>query len=121
MTPAGTLSMPINGQPACGANGGTVGFAAASPAEAGTPQASRTAGPIAKIPRGSGKAVPYLAYLRDPAGNKICACTAPAPRPPFAPGGPSRARFLSMVLTATAPDQFQRALPLGQRPRSTPP
>ena len=35
-TPSGIFAItpPINGEPACGANGGTIGFAAASPAEA---------------------------------------------------------------------------------------
>jgi catechol 2,3-dioxygenase-like lactoylglutathione lyase family enzyme len=77
-TPAGTfaLSLPINGSPASGANGGTVGFAAASPAEADAWHAAGVAngGVTCEDPPGErpGSGL-YLAYLRDPAGNKICA------------------------------------------------
>lgn len=80
MSPAGVfaISKPIDGGPASCANGGTIGFAAASAeacdawhaaglASGGTacedPPGARV-GPTGKI---------YLAYLRDPAGNKICA------------------------------------------------
>lgn len=80
MHPGGTLmlSRPINGEPACHANGGTVGFAASSPEAvdawhaAGT-QAGGT--PIEDAPgvRQSPFGPLYLAYLRDPAGNKVCA------------------------------------------------
>ena len=80
MAPTGTFSIskPINGEPACGANGGTVGFAvpdeatgdawhAAGVANGGTPCED----PPGVREGGMGKM--YLAYLRDPAGNKICA------------------------------------------------
>ena len=78
MTPTGlfSLSVPINGEAACGANGGTVGFAAASPAEADAWHAAGLAngGTDCEDPPGEreGSGL-YLAYLRDPAGNKICA------------------------------------------------
>ena len=72
------VTMPIDGQPATHANGGTIGFAADSPEQA---EAWRTAG-IAnggtsiEDPPGIRKASfgdVYLAYLRDPDGNKLCA------------------------------------------------
>jgi len=72
------LGRPIDGQPACHANGGTVGFAAASPEQADAWHAAGLAhgGTAIEDPPGVrdapfGKL--YLAYLRDPAGNKICA------------------------------------------------
>ena len=68
--------MRFNREPACGANGGTIGFAAASPAEldawhqAGVENGGRTLeDPPGERP-GSGL---YLACLKDPAGNKVCA------------------------------------------------
>ena len=77
-TPTGifSLSTPINGEPACGANGGTVGFAAATPAEADAWHHAGldNGGATLEDPPGErhGTGI-YLAYLRDPAGNKICA------------------------------------------------
>ena len=72
------VSLPIDGKPAHHANGGTVGFAAASPAEADTWHATGIAhgGKTCEDPPGvregpAGKF--YLAYLRDPDGNKLCA------------------------------------------------
>ena len=72
------ISKPIDGKTACHANGGTIGFAAESPE---TVKAFHAAGVAAggtsiEDPPGwregpAGKL--YLAYLRDPAGNKICA------------------------------------------------
>ena len=67
-----------DGQPATHANGGTVGFAAASPELADKWHAAGLAngGVSIENPPGvregaAGKL--YLAYLRDPDGNKICA------------------------------------------------
>ena len=77
-TPSGIFAItpPINGEPACGANGGTIGFAAASPAEADAwHQAGiENGGTTLEDPPGErpGSGL-YLAYLRDPAGNKVCA------------------------------------------------
>ncbi|WP_448662031.1 VOC family protein [Sphingomonas sp. CJ20] len=72
------LSVPINGEPACHANGGTVGFAMPSPEAADAWHAAGIAagGTPCEDPPGVrenpfGKL--YLAYLRDPAGNKLCA------------------------------------------------
>ena len=72
------LSKPINGEPACAANGGTIGFAAESPETANAWHAAGLAngGSACEDPPGirEGGAVKlYIAYLRDPAGNKICA------------------------------------------------
>jgi catechol 2,3-dioxygenase-like lactoylglutathione lyase family enzyme len=80
MTPTGIfiVTRPINGEPASCANGATIGFAAASPAEADAWHEAGTAngGTACEDPPGVregqlGKL--YLAYLRDPAGNKLCA------------------------------------------------
>jgi catechol 2,3-dioxygenase-like lactoylglutathione lyase family enzyme len=78
-TKTGTFSVskPINGEPATHANGGTIGFKAASTAEVdqfhaaglangGTCEGAPGARPAWNI---------YAAYLRDPDGNKICAIT----------------------------------------------
>jgi catechol 2,3-dioxygenase-like lactoylglutathione lyase family enzyme len=79
-TKTGTFSVskPINGQPATPANGGTIGFAANSPEQADAWHAAGIANGATSCeePPGiregaAGKL--YLAYLRDPDGNKICA------------------------------------------------
>jgi catechol 2,3-dioxygenase-like lactoylglutathione lyase family enzyme len=80
MTRSGVFAItrPINGQPASCANGATIGFAAKSPEEADAWHAAGLAsgGTAVEDPPGVregaiGKL--YLAYLRDPAGNKVCA------------------------------------------------
>ena len=80
ITPTGifSVSQPINGEPATSANGGTIGFAASSPAVADAWHAAGMAagGTTCEDPPGvregnAGKM--YLAYLRDPDGNKLCA------------------------------------------------
>lgn len=79
-TPTGVFSVtkPIDGKAATHANGGTIGFAAASPELADKWHATGLAngGVAIENPPGvregaAGKL--YLAYLRDPDGNKICA------------------------------------------------
>jgi catechol 2,3-dioxygenase-like lactoylglutathione lyase family enzyme len=73
------LTKPLDGQPASGANGGTLGFLAKSPAQADAWHAAGLAagGTAIEDPPGerqvTGGRVLYLAYLRDPAGNKLCA------------------------------------------------
>lgn len=72
------VTPPINGEPACGANGGTIGFAADSPEQADAWHAAGVAhgGTAIEDPPGVREAAfgkLYLAYLRDPCGNKICA------------------------------------------------
>jgi len=73
-----SVSKPIDGKPATFANGGTVGFAAETTEQADAWHAAGVAngGKTCEDPPGvrsgnSGKM--YLAYLRDPDGNKICA------------------------------------------------
>lgn len=80
MTPTGifAITRPINGEPASCGNGSTIGFAANSPAEADAWHAAGLAngGTACEDPPGvreGGGMKLYLAYLRDPAGNKICA------------------------------------------------
>jgi catechol 2,3-dioxygenase-like lactoylglutathione lyase family enzyme len=72
------ISAPINGEPACAANGGTIGFRVDSPEigdawhAAGVAHGGSTCEDPPGIREGAmGKL--YLAYLRDPTGNKICA------------------------------------------------
>jgi catechol 2,3-dioxygenase-like lactoylglutathione lyase family enzyme len=83
--PSGTfgITTPINGQPATFGNGSTIGFTVSSPEQgdawhtAGISNGGKTCedppgfreGPTGKI---------YLAYLRDPDGNKLCALHRPA-------------------------------------------
>ncbi len=72
------LTKPIDGEPACHANGGTLGFAASSPEQADAWHAAGLAAGGTAIEDAPGvREAPfgklYLAYLRDPAGNKICA------------------------------------------------
>ena len=72
------LTQPINGKDAIGANGGTIGFAAATPEEADAFHAAGLANggtAIEDAPgwrEGNGMRL-YLSYLLDPSGNKICA------------------------------------------------
>lgn len=73
-----SVSKPINGEPATHANGGTIGFAAASPEQADAWHAAGLAagGTAIEEPpgvRAGGMGKMYLAYLRDPDGNKLCA------------------------------------------------
>jgi len=69
------ITRPANGEPACSANGGTVGFVAPSRDavhkfhEAGLANGGTDEG--APGPRDFSPTA-YASYLRDPAGNKIC-------------------------------------------------
>ena len=72
------VTKPIDGLAASFANGGTIGFAVASPAQADAWHAAGVGAggtPIEDPPgeRASPKLKLYLAYLRDPDGNKLCA------------------------------------------------
>ena len=72
------VSRAINGEPACPANGGTIGFACQSPEQVDGWHAAGLAagGTTCEEPPGVREGVGgrlYLAYLRDPDGNKICA------------------------------------------------
>lgn len=72
------VGQPIDGEDACHANGGTIGFAAETP---GMVHAFHDAGAAAggvSIEDAPGlRDGPFgkleLAYLRDPSGNKVCA------------------------------------------------
>ncbi|AGH50237.1 bleomycin resistance protein [Sphingomonas sp. MM-1] len=77
------ITSPINGEPATHANGGTIGFRAASPEQADAWHAAGvahggTSCEDAPGYRESPIGALYLAYLRDPAGNKLCALHRPA-------------------------------------------
>ena len=72
------VSKPIDGEPATHANGGTIGFTMDGPAQA---EAWHKAGVAAGgtsiedppgVRQGAAGQI-YLAYLRDPDGNKLCA------------------------------------------------
>lgn len=71
------ISSPLDGKPATHGNGSTIGFTAVSPAQADACHAVGVAkgGKTCEDPPGireSGLGTLYLAYLRDPSGNKIC-------------------------------------------------
>ena len=78
-TPTGVFSvtLPIDGQPATIGNGGTIGFAAQSTEQAdawhaaGLAQGGKTCEEPPGVREGAAGKL-YLAYLRDPDGNKIC-------------------------------------------------
>jgi catechol 2,3-dioxygenase-like lactoylglutathione lyase family enzyme len=78
MTEAGIFAItpPINGEAATPGNGSTIGFAAASPEAVDAWHAAgvESGGTTCEDPPGErpGSGL-YLAYLRDPTGNKICA------------------------------------------------
>jgi catechol 2,3-dioxygenase-like lactoylglutathione lyase family enzyme len=73
-----SVSLPLDDKPATPANGGTIGFVAATPEQADAWHATGIAqgGKTCEEPPGvrdgaTGKF--YLAYLRDLDGNKLCA------------------------------------------------
>jgi catechol 2,3-dioxygenase-like lactoylglutathione lyase family enzyme len=69
------ITKPIDGNPACGANGGTVGFAMTpEQADAWWQAGQDNGGTAIEDPPGEREGTGlYLAYLRDPTGNKLCA------------------------------------------------
>lgn len=72
------VSRPIDGEPATRANGGTIGFTMLSPdlVEAWHRAGTENGGTSIEDPpgvRSSPMGDLYLAYLRDPDGNKLCA------------------------------------------------
>ena len=72
------VTKPIDGEPACGANGGTIGFGLESAADvdawhkAGVENGGTAIEDPPGVREGSSGSL-YLAYLRDPDGNKLCA------------------------------------------------
>jgi catechol 2,3-dioxygenase-like lactoylglutathione lyase family enzyme len=73
-----SISKPIDGEPACNGNGSTLGFSAES-VEAGNAWHAaglENGGTGCEDPPGmreGSTGAMFLAYLRDPSGNKICA------------------------------------------------
>ena len=72
------ITKPIDGNAATGANGGTIGFTMESPEEAKAWHEAGAAngGTSVEDPPGERTGAMgrmYLAYLRDPDGNKLCA------------------------------------------------
>jgi len=72
------ITKPINGEPSSVGNGSTIGFQASDPetADAWYKAGLENGGVVCEDPPGIregaiGKL--YLAYLRDPSGNKVCA------------------------------------------------
>jgi catechol 2,3-dioxygenase-like lactoylglutathione lyase family enzyme len=73
-----SISKPINGAKASAGNGSTIGFAASSADKANAWHAAGIAngGTACEDPPGVREGATgnlYLAYLRDPSGNKLCA------------------------------------------------
>ncbi|TMA82265.1 MAG: VOC family protein [Deltaproteobacteria bacterium] len=80
LSPTGVFAVtkPINGASATAANGGTIGFAVKDPASVDAWHAAGVANGGTSIEdppgvRDGGFGKMYLAYLRDPSGNKLCA------------------------------------------------
>lgn len=72
------VSQPINDEPATGANGGTIAFKCSSPEQVRQFHDTAVAhgGTSIEDPpglRNSSLGQMYLAYVRDPDGNKLCA------------------------------------------------
>ena len=80
-SPAGffAITTPIDGEPATHGNGSTIGFAANSAEQGDAFHAAGIAngGTACEDPPGLRDGGSYLAYLRDPDGNKICAIHRP--------------------------------------------
>ena len=72
------VTTPIDGKAATHANGGTIGFSMSNPAQAeawhkaGVANGGTAIEDPPGVRQGSSGAM-YLAYLRDPDGNKLCA------------------------------------------------
>ncbi len=72
------VSKPIDGKPAIAANGGTIGFTMSDAQQAdawhsaGVANGGRSIEDPPGVRQGAAGRI-YLAYLRDPDGNKLCA------------------------------------------------
>lgn len=80
VTPTGVfcITKPIDGKPATHANGGTIGFSAKMPSQVDEwhKVGLENGGTECEDPPGirqNGFGSLYIAYLRDPYGNKVCA------------------------------------------------
>jgi len=73
------ITIPIDGEPATHGNGSTVGFAVESDEQGDAFHAAglENGGTAIEDPPGRRENGMYLAYLRDPDGNKICALSPP--------------------------------------------
>ena len=77
------IGKPIDGEPACHANGGTIGFHAKTPdmVQAFHDAGAAAGGRSIEAPPGE-RSGPFgtlvLGYLRDPDGNKVCAVHRPS-------------------------------------------
>ncbi|CAN7181805.1 VOC family protein [Massilia sp. LjRoot122] len=76
------ITEPINGEAACVANGGTIGFKCSSPEQVQQFHKAALAhgGSTCENPPGlreGSLGTMYLAYVRDPDGNKLCALHRP--------------------------------------------
>ena len=73
------VSQPIDGKPATAANGGTVGFKCGSVEQVQKfhDVAIANGGASIEEPPGLREGGLYLAYVRDPDGNKLCALHRP--------------------------------------------
>lgn len=73
------ITKPINGEPATHGNGSTIGFAVESAEQGNAFHAAGIAngGTTCEDPPGVREHGIYLAYLRDPDGNKLCALHRP--------------------------------------------
>ena len=79
-SPTGTFAIatPINGEPATVGNGSTTGFSAQSIEQVNAAHAAGVAAGGVSIEDAPGmRGTLYLAYLRDPDGNKICLLHSP--------------------------------------------
>ncbi len=78
------VSEPINGERACPANGGTIGFKCNSPEQVVQFHDVAVANGGTSIeeppgPRDSSMGTLHLSYVRDPDGNKLCGIYRPKP------------------------------------------
>ena len=81
ISPAGlfAITVPINGEPPTHGNGSTIGFSIESEQQGNAFHAAglENGGTNCEDPPGRRENGMYLAYLRDPDGNKICALGRP--------------------------------------------
>src|SRR2546423_15724354 len=86
------VTKPNDGNPASAANGGTIGFSVGDPklAEAWHKAGVANGGTSIEDPPGVRANGAYLAYLRDPDGNKLVAVARPAARPGTEEDRPSK-------------------------------
>jgi catechol 2,3-dioxygenase-like lactoylglutathione lyase family enzyme len=76
------ITKPIDGKPATPANGGTIGLLAGSPQQVRAWHAEGTAhgGTAIETPPSERPDGSFVAYMRDPDGNKLTARSLPASR-----------------------------------------